>query len=95
MISKIAASQSYAGAGDTPGKAPEQPPQPAPKAAAPEAEAEPLLRLEIKHDSEGRYVYTLTDRNTGRTVVEIPREALAQMASSEDYEAGAVVSTKA
>ena len=95
MINKLADSRAYAGAGDASGKAPEQAPPPAPKAAAPVASAEPLLRLEIKHGSDGRYVYTLTDRNTGRTVVEIPREALANMASSEDYAAGAVVSTKA
>ena len=56
---------------------------------------QPLLRLEITSDREGRYVYTLTDRDTGRVVATIPREALAQLGKDPNYTAGAVVTTKA
>jgi hypothetical protein len=90
----VQADQPSQGAGKAPaGQAAKPAATPAP-AAPPVEESEPLLRLEIKDDGQGRYVYTLTDRNTGRTVVEIPRETLAHLAADESYSAGDVVRTK-
>jgi len=92
-----AASATTPAAGDTtPDKSSHAPSKDTAAAKPPAAPpAEPLLRLEIKDKGDGRFVYALTDRNTGQLVVEIPREALAQLASDPNYSAGDVVSTKA
>jgi uncharacterized FlaG/YvyC family protein len=74
----------------------------APKASASvekTAPAEPapqsLLRLEIATDRHGGFVYTLTDRDTGRVVAQIPRESVEQLGSDPNYTAGTVVKTEA
>jgi uncharacterized FlaG/YvyC family protein len=59
----------------------------------PAADAE--QRLVIREGTEdGLFIYTILDRASGKVVVQIPREDLAQLANRPDYEAGQIVDTK-
>jgi hypothetical protein len=53
-----------------------------------------LTRLVIE-EVNGRYVYKVVDRNTGRVLTQLPREEVEQLGELDGYNAGAVVSTKA
>jgi flagellar protein FlaG len=73
-----------------------QAPKPA-QAAAPAPEApDSDLRLVIERGSDNAYyVYRLIDRTTGKVVVELPRDRVADLANEPSYSAGDVVTTKA
>jgi len=73
-----------------------QAPKPA-QARAPAPDAEDSdLRLVIERDSHNAYyVYRLIDRVTGRVLVELPRDRVADLANQPSYSAGDVVITKA
>lgn len=54
------------------------------------------LRLVIERgESNAFYVYRLVDRLTGKVVVELPRDQVADLVTSPTYQAGTVVSTTA
>lgn len=54
------------------------------------------LRLVIERgESNAFYVYRLVDRVTGKVVVELPRDQVADLATTPSYEAGTVVRTTA
>jgi hypothetical protein len=51
-------------------------------------------RLVIQESGElGVFVYTILDRTTGRVIVQIPRESVAEMARLSTYAAGQVITT--
>jgi flagellar protein FlaG len=63
-------------------------PAPAPPPAAPPGSD---LRLVIERDSDNAfYVYRLVDRTTGKVVVELPRDQVAEMGGQASYSAGSV-----
>jgi flagellar protein FlaG len=54
------------------------------------------LRLVIEQDpASGLYIYKTVDRRTGDVVLELPREEVVRMYRAEDYQAGAIIKTKA
>ena len=54
------------------------------------------LRLVIEKDEAGiLFIYRLIDPDTGKVVVEIPREELRKLGEAPNYRAGSVVSTEA
>jgi uncharacterized FlaG/YvyC family protein len=65
-------------------------------AAQSETESEAAeQRLVIREGIEqGVFVYTVLDRVSGKVMVQLPREEVAQLASRPDYTAGQVVDTK-
>ena len=95
MSSKISTATALTGAGTGP-RLPTGEPAPAPH--------EPRLhngdpidyRLVIEEDeASGSFVYKTLDRRTGEVVNQFPREQMLKMAQDIDYEAGAVITTKA
>ena len=64
--------------------------------AKPDVDAEPAeQRLVIREGVEqGLFIYTVLDRASGRVMVQLPREEVAQLANRPDYTAGQVVDTK-
>ncbi len=61
------------------------------RSQATDAAARPDLRLIIEETGEeGRYVYTLVDRRTGRVVSRLPREQVLKLKDRPDYSAGTV-----
>ncbi len=64
------------------------------KPIAPDADAD--QRLVIQEGTQaGLFVYTILDRTSGRVMLQIPSEDLAQLAARPDYEAGQVIKAKA
>jgi beta-lactamase class A len=73
-----------------PPSAPAAPTQSPATAATPEANQ----RLVIQESGEvGVFVYTILDRATGRVIVQLPRESVAEMARLSTYAAGQVITT--
>lgn len=57
---------------------------------------QPDLRLVIEEDATtGSYVYRTIDRRTGEVVQQFPVEAVLKLKRGEDYQAGAVIKTRA
>jgi len=54
------------------------------------------LRLVIEEDkASGSYVYKTVNRLTGEVLMQFPRDAVLKMHERLDYQAGAVIRTKA
>jgi hypothetical protein len=67
--------------------------KPAKAIGVPAADAD--QRLVIQEGTEaGLFVYTILDRTSGRVMLQIPSEDLAQLSARPDYEAGQVIDTK-
>jgi flagellar protein FlaG len=65
-------------------------------ARAPEAPDPVDMRLVIEEDkASNSYVYKTINRLTGEVIQQLPREQVLQLREQLDYEAGAVVRTKA
>ena len=53
-------------------------------------------RLVIQQDPQtGKWIYTVTDRDTGQIIARISREEVAKLGLKTDYAAGALVKAKA
>ncbi len=64
--------------------------------SSPQPTTQPDVRLTIEENGDHTgYVYKMVDRFTGKTIAEIPREAVSQLGASDSYSAGSVVSTSA
>ena len=81
---------------DAGGRTQEAAPAPKPVAApAPQSATDRNVRLTIDPASSGPFfVYTLTDRDTGRIIAQLPRQEVAKAAERPDYSAGDVIRTK-
>ena len=54
------------------------------------------MRLVIEEDeASGSYVYKTVNRVTGEVLMQFPRDAVLKLREQVDYEAGAVIRTKA
>lgn len=54
------------------------------------------MRLVIEEDkASGSYVYKTVNRLTGEVLMQFPRDSVLKMRERVDYEAGAVIRTKA
>ena len=75
------------------------PQKPAPsESAAPKAQGSDLadMRLVIEEDkASGSYVYKTVNRLTGEVLMQFPRDDVLKMRERVDYQAGAVIRTKA
>jgi flagellar protein FlaG len=76
--------------------APQRPDSSAAAARAPQAPDPVDMRLVIEEDkASNSYVYKTVNRLTGEVIQQLPREQVLQLREQLDYEAGAVVRTKA
>ncbi len=77
-----------------PPKRTDKDPKKAKPAAKPDAETADQ-RLVIREGVEqGVFIYTVLDRASGKVMVQLPREDVAQIANRPDYSAGQVIDTK-
>jgi hypothetical protein len=66
------------------------------KALLPEPKPDHGQRLEILQDPRtGAWVYVVTDRDTGKIIARLPRDAVADMGDKQSYAAGALIKAKA
>jgi hypothetical protein len=68
---------------------------PAPSTVSNDPKDRPQLTRLMIEEVNGRYVYKVVDRNTGRVITQLPREQVEQLGERDGYSAGAVVNTKA
>ncbi|MBU1378724.1 MAG: flagellar protein FlaG [Alphaproteobacteria bacterium] len=81
-----------------PGKTQAQPAAPPAKSESPVAQGpDPAeMRLVIEMDqASGSFVYKTVNRLTGEVILQLPRDEVLKMRDGGQYEAGAVIQTKA
>ncbi|HVY34897.1 MAG TPA: hypothetical protein VG960_10795 [Caulobacteraceae bacterium] len=79
-------------------RTPQDPESKKTKRAAPTPAPKPSSghRLVIDQDPRtGRWIYTVTDRDTGEIIARISREDVAKLGLKTDYAAGALIKAKA
>ena len=69
---------------------------PAPQPDVSKPPYNPEQRLAIQEIAEtGTFIYTVTDRTSGKVVAETTREEVARMSERADYAAGSLIKTRA